>query len=213
MTTLPTVLEVHGLRFGYPQCPLFADWSARIAPGVTLVRGGDGRGKTTLLRLLAGVQSAQAGHLRVQAGGHSTTLTEAPSDYRQQVFWVDPRDDGSDQLTPNDCFALIAQRHSGFRAQLIDDLVAGLALTEHRAKRLFMLSTGSRRKVWLATAFASGAAVTLLDDPFAALDKPSIRFVTELLQEAAGHSTRAWVVTGYAAPAGVALAATLDLGD
>jgi energy-coupling factor transporter ATP-binding protein EcfA2 len=96
---------------------------------------------------------------------------------------------------------------------LIDDLVAGLALTEHRAKRLFMLSTGSRRKVWLATAFASGAAVTLLDDPFAALDKPSIRFVTELLQEAAGHSTRAWVVTGYAAPAGVALAATLDLGD
>jgi energy-coupling factor transporter ATP-binding protein EcfA2 len=97
--------------------------------------------------------------------------------------------------------------------ELIDDLVEGLALTEHRAKRLFMLSTGSRRKVWLAAAFASGAAVTLLDDPFAALDKPSIGFVTELLQEAAGHSSRGWVVTGYAAPDGVTLAATLDLGD
>jgi ABC-type multidrug transport system ATPase subunit len=213
MTDLSTVLDAQGIAFGYPQRPLFTDWSARIAPGVTLVRGGDGRGKTTLLRLLAGAQTAQAGQLRLQAGGHSTALDQAPAAYRQQVFWVDPRDDGGDQLTPDDCFALIAQRHPGFQAELIDDLVEGLALAEHRAKRLFMLSTGSRRKVWLAAAFASGAAVTLLDDPFAALDKPSIRFVTELLQEAAGHSSRGWVVTGYAVPDGVTLAATIDLGD
>ena len=205
----PTVLDAQGLRFGYPECPLFNGWSARIAPGVTLVRGGDGAGKTTLLRLLAGTLPPQAGRLQL----NGVRLDQAPTAYRQQVFWVDARDDGCDQLTPDDCFAQMAQRHTGFQAEVIDDLVEGLALAEHRAKRLFMLSTGSRRKVWLAAAFASGAAVTLLDDPFAALDKPSIRFVTELLQAAAHHDTRAWVITGYVAPARVELAATLDLGD
>ena len=212
MMASAAVLQAQGLCFGYPQCPLFQDWSASVPPGVTWVKGGDGVGKTTLLRLLAGEQLAQAGQL--QLGGVTVPANAPlPAPYRTHVFWVDPRNDGSDERTPDDCFALIALRHPHFQMGLIDDLVAGLALTEHRGKRLFMLSTGSRRKVWLAAAFASGAALTLLDDPFAALDKPSIGFVTELLQEASGHSTRAWVVTGYAAPAGVALAATLDLGD
>ena len=42
-----------------------------------------------------------------------------------------------------------------------------------RAVRSAPLSAGTRRKVWLAGAFASGAAVTLLDEPFAALDLPT----------------------------------------
>jgi energy-coupling factor transporter ATP-binding protein EcfA2 len=74
-----------------------------------------------------------------------------------------------------------------------------------------MLSTGSKRKVWLAAAFASGAAVTLLDEPFAALDKASINLVLELLQDAAIHATRAWVVADYEAPRGVPLALTISL--
>ena len=75
-----------------------------------------------------------------------------------------------------------------------------------------MLSTGSRRKVWLAAAFASGAALTLLDQPFAALDKVSMGVITELLQEAAGHPERAWVVADYVAPPGVPLAGQAQLG-
>ena len=210
MMTSAAVLQAHGLCFGYPQLPLFQDWSATVPPGVTWVKGGDGAGKTTLLRLLAGEQLAKAGQL--QLGGVTVPANAPlPAHYQQHVFWVDPRNDGSDERTPDECFALIAQRHPHFDMGLIDDLMEGLALAPHRNKRLFMLSTGSRRKVWLAAAFASGAALTLLDDPFAALDKPSIGFVTELLQEAAGHATRAWVVTGYDAPPGVPLAATLDL--
>ena len=62
-------------------------------------------------------------------------------------------------------------------------------------------------------AFASGAALTLLDMPFAALDKGSIRFVLALLEEAATHPARAFVVADYTAPAGVPLAGLIDLGD
>ena len=93
-------------------------------------------------------------------------------------------------------------------------LIAGCTLLgPHLTKPGTMLSAGTRRKVWLAGAFASGAAVTLLDEPFAALDKASIGFVLELLDDAAASSTRAWVVADYEAPRGVPLAAEVDLGD
>jgi ABC-type nitrate/sulfonate/bicarbonate transport system ATPase subunit len=80
-------------------------------------------------------------------------------------------------------------------------------------KQLFMLSTGSKRKVWLTAAFASGAAVLLLDEPFAALDAPSIAFVKEQLQGISAHAGRAAVIADYAAPSGVPLAGVIDLGD
>jgi len=76
-----------------------------------------------------------------------------------------------------------------------------------------MLSTGSKRKVWLSAAFASGAAVTLIDEPFVALDKRSIDFLLELLQDVADHPARAWVVADYTAPAGVPLAAMVELAE
>jgi energy-coupling factor transporter ATP-binding protein EcfA2 len=76
-----------------------------------------------------------------------------------------------------------------------------------------MLSTGSRRKVWLAAAFACGAPLTLLDEPFAALDQPSIRFVLSLLQAATTDPLRAWVLADYQAPPGLALACVLELPD
>ncbi|MGE0496603.1 MAG: ATP-binding cassette domain-containing protein [Ramlibacter sp.] len=209
MSPSPAVLAAEHLSFGYPQRPLFTDWSVRLTPGVTLVCGGDGAGKSTLLRLLAGVLPPQRGDITL----NGLRLADHPEAGRQQVFWVDPRADGCDELTPGDCLARMAQRHPGFQHDVLDDLIEGLSLAPHMDKRLFMLSTGSRRKVWLAAAFACGAAVTLLDDPFAALDRPSVAFVTARLQEAAGHPSRAWVVTGYEAPAGVPLAATVDLGD
>ena len=92
-------------------------------------------------------------------------------------------------------------------------LMQALDLTLHLEKPLYMLSTGSKRKVWLAAALASGAALTLLDEPFAALDRSSIRSVLDLLREAASHRQRAWVVADYEAPPGVPLAQHIDLGD
>jgi energy-coupling factor transporter ATP-binding protein EcfA2 len=62
-----------------------------------------------------------------------------------------------------------------------------------------MLSTGSRRKVALVGLLASGATVTCLDQPFAALDAPSVGVVRDFLAEAADHATRTWVVADYEA--------------
>lgn len=205
----PVLLQVDGLCFSYPQRVLFDHWSARMGPGVTLVHGGDGRGKTTLLRLLAGELAGAAGQLQV----NRIDLARQPVAYRQQVFWADPRSEACDQMTARDYFASRPDSHPGFDLQALASLVDGWSLTPHLDKRLTMLSTGSRRKVWLAAAFASNAPVTLLDDPFAALDSASIGFLMTLLKQAASDSARAWILAHYEAPGGIALAATIDLGD
>ena len=197
------------LCFRHPQRALFADWSTLVPPGVTLVCGGEGSGKTTLLRLLAAELPADSGHLQV----NHVRLDQQPIAYRQQVFWTDPRSDAFDQMTPHDYFKSVQQRHPGFDEQGLAGLIDGLSLAPHLDKRLYMLSTGSKRKVWLAAAFASGAAVTLLDEPFSALDKASVGFVMQLLEDSTRHAARAWVVADYEAPGAVPLAAIIDLGD
>jgi ABC-type multidrug transport system ATPase subunit len=176
---------------------------------VTLLRGDDGSGKTTLLRMLAGDLAADSGVLAIKGVG----LKETPADYRRQVFWMDQRSTQFDQITALQYFDSLRGQYPDLDAALLPKLAEGLALTPHLAKPLYMLSTGSKRKVWLAAAFASGAAVTLLDEPFAALDKASIGFVLELLQDAAQHATRAFVMAHYEAPPGVALAQVIELGE
>ena len=207
--TSPALLELKGLSFRYPERTLFSDWSVSLSHGVTLVLGGDGRGKTTLLRLLAGELTADAGELSI----YGINLKAHAKAYRQQVFWTEPRTDAFDQMTPVQYFELQRSTYAGFDQGMLTRCVEGLALTPELNKQLFMLSTGSKRKVWLTAAFASGAAVTLLDMPFAALDKASIGYVLSLLEVAAAHPARAFVLADYAAPTGVPLAATIDLGD
>lgn len=203
------MLRVLKLRFAYPDRTLFTDWSADIGPGVTLVRGGDGCGKSTLLRLLAGQLTPDAGELQL----HGVSLQHAADAYRAQVFFTEPRTQAFEALTPVQYFEAQRLRYPAFDDPLLRQLVDGLALDEQMGKQLFMLSTGSKRKVFLAAAFASGAALTLLDMPFAALDKTSIGFVMGLLEDASAHSTRAWVLADYTAPAGLRLAGMIDLGD
>ena len=207
--TSSAVLTVEGLNFSYQGHPLFINFSLRIPAGVTFIQGGDGRGKTTLVRLLAGDLPVVSGNLQLMG----VILAEDSQAYRDRVFWIDPRTDAKDALSPRAYFETIKAKFAGFDAQALDTLIAGLSLDEHIDKALYMLSTGSKRKVWIAAAIASGAELILIDDPFAALDKTSIRFFTQLLQDASKQSSRSWVISGYEAPDGVNLAQIIDLGD
>lgn len=205
---MKVLLKIEGLTFTYPQRTLFTNLCAEFPCGVSLIQGGDGQGKTTLLRILAG--DVVARHTALTANG--VALDQQPDRYRQQVFWADARDARFDQLTPAQVFDEMQRRYPAFDAVAVRPLMEGLSLTEHQHKRLFMLSTGSRRKVFLAAAFASGAPVVLLDSPFAALDKPSIQFVKDCLAAFSRSADRACVVADYEAPEGVDLAGVVDLG-
>jgi ABC-type multidrug transport system ATPase subunit len=203
------MLNLSHLSFAYPDCVVLRDFSAQLAPGVALVLGGDGRGKTTVQCLLAGELTPDAG--RLQLGG--AFLDEQPEAYRQQVFWKDPRSAAHDALTVTDYLQSVQRAYPGFDEAVLAEVVDGLTLEPHLHKNLFMLSTGSKRKVWIAAAAASGAQLTLLDGPFVALDQVSINFVLQLLTEAASQSTRIWVVADYLPPSDVPLTTLINLGD
>jgi ABC-type multidrug transport system ATPase subunit len=126
---------------------------------------------------------------------------------------MEPRSEAFDQLTAREYFASLPAAYPGFDDTLLPSLTEGLSLIPHLDKQLYMLSTGSKRKVWLAAAFAAGATLNLLDDPFAGLDKASINFVVKMLNQLAEDPARAWVIALYEAPEGVPLATVVELGD
>lgn len=200
-----SVLRVENLRFGWPGNDLFDGLNVNIRSGVNLVCGDEGCGKTTLLRLLAGEYGAQSGQFQLLEQ-KTDPLSEA---YRRQVFWIDPRTDAHDAKTAIDFLGTVRHHHPSFSEDALADMIEGLGLEPHLTKPLYMLSAGSKRKVWLSAAFAACTPLTLIDQPFAALDGTSIRFLTQLLQEAAQLSHRAWVLADYEAPRHIPLASTI----
>lgn len=197
----PVLLRADRLGLAYPGQRLLHDLSFEIRPGLTLVRGGDGRGKSTLLRLLAGEQTPSSGAVHRHA---------------QPVFWWVAANPDDDACVGHDWLRAMRDRFATWDDALARSLLERFGLGEHAGKPLFMLSTGSRRKLGLTAAAASRAPLTLIDMPFAALDGPSCRVVSELLIAAAAGRDRGWVVADHEQPpslAGVRLAATIDLGD
>jgi len=122
----------------------------------------------------------QSGSLTLNSD--STTLTPAAKAWAAEVAWCDLRGPAHDPLYPADCFARLQQQHPRFDSTVLARMIEGLDLAPHLDKALYMLSTGTRRKVALAGVLASGATLMLLDDPFAALDKGSIDFLLEHLR-------------------------------
>ena len=202
------MLDLQNLHFTYPATPrqpLFTGLSAHLPGGVTLVCGGDGCGKSTLLRLMAGA---------LQPGAGQVVMTTAN---RAQVFWMDPRSDAVNaalnDVVVQTYFNALVPRWPDLDTAWLAELSESLGLAPHLHKPMCMLSTGSRRKVLLAAALASGAAVTLLDEPFAALDATSIRCITAALVRAAAQLHRVCVIADYQAPPGVPLVAVIPLGE
>ncbi|OSZ76649.1 hypothetical protein CAP37_07130 [Hydrogenophaga sp. IBVHS1] len=195
------------MRFGWPGRPLFHDLSFDLPPGVSLVRGDDGSGKSSLLGLIAGALLPEAGTLSIQG----VRLHEQHDAYRHRVFWIDPQTEAHDALAAGGYLESLSRHYPRFDNDTFNELVDGFGLRPHLGKPMYMLSTGSRRKVWLTAAFSAGTPLTLIDQPFAALDAPSARFLRELLQDASSHTSRAWLLADHEAPEGVLLTRKIEI--
>lgn len=201
------MLQLQDLHFAYPgQSPLVAGWSATIGDGVTLLYGDTGSGKSTLLRVIAGVLPADG---RLTLGG--VHLDADPAGYRRQLFFCDPATDAFDQATVRACSARLRDGDEGFGEARWQALVEGFALEPHLDKRMHMLSTGTKRKVWLAAALASGRALVLLDEPTGGLDAGSVRCLWQAVTEVAKQPGRAVVVASTMRLDAVPLAASIEL--
>lgn len=204
------LLALDNVTVTYPGRAVLAGWSASFPAGLSLLCGGEGCGKTSVLKLLAGALPEAA-----CSRSGSVMLAGAPlqAGAPGQLFWADPLSEQHAQLSPRQYFALQQPLFPDWDGAALARVVEGLALHEHLDKRCHMLSTGSRRKVWLAAAFAAGARVTLLDQPFAALDRAARDYLRGLLAQAGAVPGRVCIIADYDAPDGLALAARVDLGD
>jgi ABC-type multidrug transport system ATPase subunit len=206
--TLKPLMEVKGLNGGPDTLLLFKDMDLRLPAGVSALLGDEGSGKTSLLRLLSGDLVAKSGQLCV-LGVDVPLPTPTPG----WVFWTDLRLPLNDEFTPAQCWDAFARNWPEWSEATQKALVKTLQLTPHMDKRLNMLSTGSRRKVGLVAALASGAKVTLLDQPFVSLDQSSIRDLKEILTDFGRNPQRAYLIADYEKPTDMPLAAVLTIED
>ncbi|MES2992355.1 MAG: ATP-binding cassette domain-containing protein [Pseudomonadota bacterium] len=201
------ILRVDDLTVAHAgAAPLVAHWSAVIGPGVTLLHGDTGSGKSTVLRALAG-QHPVTGRLTLAGAA----LDADAAAYRRRVFFCEATTDAFDQITARAATAALSDGDTAFDAARWAELADGFSLAPHLDKPLYMLSTGSKRKVWLAAALASGRPLVLLDEPTGGLDAPSVRCLWAALARIAAGADRAVIVASAERLAQVPLAATIEL--
>lgn len=159
---------------------LFDGLELRLEPGeLVWLRGANGRGKTTLLRTLAGLGAPAAGQLHLGA----QLLKAADPAWRRQLVYLGHANALKDDLTAAESLGFAA-RLAGVPASPAEVQAAlaalGVGALARRAVRT--MSQGQRRRVALARlALAPKPALALLDEPFDALDDDGIDRLARLL--------------------------------
>ena len=160
---------------------LFAGLDFSLRSGQWLhVRGANGAGKTSLLRLLSGLARPYSG--RVEWNG--VELARAGEDYRGALAYFGHRHAVKDDLSALENLRLAAAldgRALEPRAGCAALWRVGLRGRESLPVRV--LSQGQRRRVLLARVLVRGARLWILDEPFAALDSDGVDMVCSLVQD------------------------------
>src|SRR5688572_5602577 len=180
------MLAASGLECVRGERRLFADISFTLAAGTLLeLRGANGSGKTSLLRMICGLLAPAAG----QITWNGRPIRDLSEEYHAQVVYIAHLNAIKDELNPAENLAMAAQLaempHDD--AGIAEALRGfGLAGAEHLPCKL--LSQGQRRRAALARLKLSSArALWILDEPFAALDAEGVRYACDLLE---GHLGR-----------------------
>ncbi len=142
------------------------------------LRGPNGSGKTSLLRIVAGLLRPDAGHVIAATHGDPQALR------RQQVY-IGHANALKDDLTAFEALGFLARLHGRESSPAaVMSALRRLAM-DHRCHAMVRtLSQGQRRRVALARlALERVAGLWLLDEPFDALDAAGVQAVDGLLEE------------------------------
>lgn len=176
------MLEIEHLDFDYPDKLLLQGVQFKVAPGHLLhLRGGNGVGKTTLLKLLAGILHPTQGDIRYCG----RSIREDIAAYQQNICYVGHKTGVSQLLTVRENCRF--ELHCHIRGLKVEELIKSFGLQGLDTIPCGLLSVGQRRRVGLLRLVMSNASLWLLDEPLVALDQEAIVILMESLNKHLTH--------------------------
>lgn len=207
------MIRLRDVCFAYDGVPALRHIDLQVRPGETVVlQGGNGCGKTTLLKLLNGLIFPEVGEYLFQ-GKPITEKTMKDSTFakafHRQVGYVFQNPDAQLFCPTVEEEIAFGPRQMGLpeeeTARRVEDMLALLGLTALRERPPYHLSGGEKRKVSLACVLSMDPQVLVLDEPIAGLDEKTQAWLTEFLLALKG-SGRTMVIATHNAQLAAALA-------
>lgn len=190
-------MRVQGLAYAIGDSTLWQDVAFDLQEGMSLgLSGPTGSGKTSLLRILAGLETASRGDIRF--AGKPQSAWWMP-DYRAHVMYLPQRPalpEGTVQTVLTAPFRLRVHRGQHYSAKVVQSYLDALQLpSAFLGKRAEELSGGESQLAALLRTLLLEPVILLLDEPTASLDATYVGRVEQLLIQWRRAGTRAslWV--------------------
>lgn len=162
-----------------------------VAPGQMLqIEGPNGSGKTSLLRILAGLSPAPAGRVE----WNSRDIRRSAETFRASLLWLGHDNAIAPELTAEENVNVLLQL--GGEAVKPPDVRRALdriGLCDAYGRPAWMLSQGQKRRVSLARLWCTRKPLWLLDEPLAALDQAAAEALSDGLE---AHLANGGMVVG-----------------
>jgi heme exporter protein A len=186
----PPLLQARGLTFSRNEEAIFGPLDFSLHPGeVVLIEGDNGSGKTTLLKVLCGLLEPSSGQVLL----HDAPLTLARLSHQVALLGHLLGLKMELSTLQNLRFAIgMGGIRSGITPQLA---LASVGLEGYEDQALRTLSAGQKKRVALARLLLVPAALWLLDEPYANLDRGGIELVNRLLDHHARRGGAALITS------------------